>query len=34
VLPNFAAEGEGVSAERLVEDVMGSTPEPRSGLGI
>ncbi len=34
VLANFAAEGEGVSAERLVEDVMGSTPEPKSGLGL
>ena len=34
VLPNFAAEGEGVSAERIVEDVMSATAEPRSGLGI
>ncbi len=34
VLPNFAAEGEGVSADRIVEDVMSSTPEPRSGLGV
>ena len=34
VLPNFAAEGEGVSADRIVEDVISTTPEPRSGLGI
>jgi len=34
VLPNFAAEGEGVSAERIVEDVIGATSEPRSGLGV
>jgi MoxR-like ATPase len=34
VLPNFAAEGEGVSADRIVEDVLSSTPEPRSGLGL
>ena len=34
VLPNFAAEGEGVSAERIVEDVMSATSEPRSGLGL
>ncbi len=34
VLPNFAAEGEGVSADRIVEDVMTATPEPRSGLGV
>jgi MoxR-like ATPase len=34
VLPNFAAEGEGVTADRIVEDVMASVPEPRSGLGL
>lgn len=34
VLPNFAAEGEGISADRIVDDVMSATPEPRSGLGV
>jgi len=34
VLPNFAAEGEGVSAEKIVEDVMSATSEPRSGVGL
>jgi MoxR-like ATPase len=34
VLPNFAAEGEGVSADRIVEDVLGSVAEPKSGIGI
>jgi MoxR-like ATPase len=34
VLPNFAAEGDGVSADRIVEDVMAAISEPRSGLGI
>jgi MoxR-like ATPase len=34
VLPNFAAEGEGISADRIVEDVLGSVGEPRSGIGI
>jgi MoxR-like ATPase len=34
VLPNFAAEGEGVSADRIVEDVLSAVAEPRSGIGI
>jgi MoxR-like ATPase len=34
VLPNFAAEGEGVSADRIVEDVIGAVAEPRSGIAI
>jgi MoxR-like ATPase len=34
VLPNFAAEGEGVSADRIVEDVLSSVSEPRSGIRI
>jgi MoxR-like ATPase len=34
VLPNFAAEGEGVSADRIVEDVIGTVAEPRSGIAI
>jgi MoxR-like ATPase len=34
VLPNFAAEGEGVSADRIVEDVLSAVAVPRSGIGI
>jgi len=34
VLPNFAAEGEGVSADRIVEDVLAAVSEPRSGIGV
>ena len=34
VLPNFAAEGEGVSADRIVEDVIQTVAEPRSGIAI
>jgi MoxR-like ATPase len=34
VLPNFAAEGEGVSADRIVEDVLAAVEPPRSGLRL
>ena len=34
VLPNFAAEGEGVSADRIVADVLGSVAEPKSGIAL
>ena len=34
VLPNFAAEGEGIGSDRIVEDVLGSVAEPRSGIGV
>ena len=34
VLPNFAAEGEGVGSDRIVEDVLGAVSEPRSGIGV
>jgi MoxR-like ATPase len=34
VLPNFAAEAEGVSAERIVEDLLGRVEEPRSGVRL
>jgi MoxR-like ATPase len=34
VLPNFAAEGEGVGSDRIVEDVLGSVAEPKSGIKI
>ncbi len=32
VLPNFAAEAEGVSAERVIEDVLARVEEPRADL--
>jgi MoxR-like ATPase len=32
VLPNFAAESEGVTAERIVEDLLEKTAAPRSGF--
>ena len=34
VLPNFAAEAEGVDAERIVEDLLARVPEPRGLTGI
>jgi MoxR-like ATPase len=34
VLPNFAAEAEGISAERIVEDLIERVPEPRGLTGI
>ena len=34
VLPNFAAEAEGVSAERLVEDVLARVEPPRSEVHL
>jgi MoxR-like ATPase len=34
VLPNFAAEAEGVSAERIVEALLAEVEEPRDGLGV
>jgi MoxR-like ATPase len=34
VLPNFAAEAEGVSAERIVDDLIERVPEPRGLTGI
>ncbi len=33
ILPNFAAEAEGVTAERLIDDVLGAVEAPRSGMG-
>jgi MoxR-like ATPase len=32
VLPNFAAEAEGVSAERIIEDVLERIESPRSAI--
>ncbi|MBX3133645.1 MAG: AAA family ATPase [Gemmatimonadaceae bacterium] len=34
VLPNFAAEAEGVTAERIVDDLLERVPEPRGLTGI
>ena len=34
VLPNFAAEAEGVTAERVVAEVLERVAPPRSGVGI
>ena len=34
VLPNFAAEAEGITAERLVEDLLERVPEPRGLTGL
>ncbi len=34
VLPNFAAEAEGMDAERIVEDLIERVPEPRGFTGI
>ncbi|HEX6059413.1 MAG TPA: MoxR family ATPase [Gemmatimonadaceae bacterium] len=34
VLPNFAAEAEGVTAERLVEDLLGRIEPPRSAIPV
>jgi MoxR-like ATPase len=34
VLPNFAAEAEGIASDRIVEDVLASTPPPRSGIAL
>ncbi|HEX5580771.1 MAG TPA: MoxR family ATPase [Gemmatimonadaceae bacterium] len=33
VLPNFAAEAEGVTAERVIDDVLAAVAPPRSGMG-
>jgi MoxR-like ATPase len=34
VLPNFAAEGEGITAERIVEAVLEQVPAPKSGVAV
>jgi len=34
VLPNFAAEAEGVSSERIVEDLLARVSPPRSDLRL
>jgi MoxR-like ATPase len=34
VLPSFAAEAEGISAERIVEDVLARIEPPKSGIRV
>jgi MoxR-like ATPase len=34
VLPNFAAEAEGVSAERIVDDLLRHVPAPKSDIRV
>ena len=34
VLPNFAAEADGIDSERIVEDLIARVPEPRGLTGI
>ncbi len=34
VLPNFAAEAEGVTAERLIDDILERVPPPRSDIKL
>ncbi len=34
VLPNFAAEAEGIDSERIVEDLLAHVPEPRGLTGL
>ena len=34
VLPNFAADAEGVTAERIIAEVVERVPAPRSGIAI
>jgi MoxR-like ATPase len=34
ILPNFAAEAEGISSEDLVSDVIAHVPEPRSDIRV
>ncbi|MFN8571993.1 MAG: MoxR family ATPase [Gemmatimonadaceae bacterium] len=34
VLTNFAADAEGITAERVIQDVLAGTPEPRSDLRL
>jgi MoxR-like ATPase len=34
VLPNFAADAEGITAERIVDDVLATVPVPKSGIPL
>jgi len=34
VLPNFAAEAEGVSVERIIDELLKTVPEPKSGIRV
>jgi hypothetical protein len=34
VLPNFAAEAEGITAEKLIDDIIQRVPPPRSDIKL
>ncbi len=34
VLPNFAADAEGIGPERVIEEILAATPEPRSDVRV
>ena len=34
VLPNFAAEAEGITIERIIEDLLEEVPPPKSGIPL
>ncbi|HSA56003.1 MAG TPA: AAA family ATPase [Gemmatimonadaceae bacterium] len=34
VLPNFAAEADGIASDAIVDDVLRQIPAPRSGIGV
>jgi len=34
VLPNFAAEAEGIGAERLIDEILQRVPPPRSDITL
>jgi MoxR-like ATPase len=34
VLPNFAADAEGITAERIIDDLLARVEPPRSGIAL
>jgi hypothetical protein len=34
VLPNFAAEAEGVTAEQVIDEILSRISPPRSDIGL
>jgi MoxR-like ATPase len=34
ILPNFAAEAEGISVERIIEDLLARVEPPRSEIRV
>ena len=34
ILPTFAADAEGIGAERVIEEILAATPEPRSDVRV